>query len=48
MSFDSREFRDAVGIFATGVTVVTSGSAPNFHGMTVNAFSSLSLDPPLD
>ena len=46
-AFDSRTFRNALGLFATGVTVVTSGRPPNFHGMTVNAFSSLSLDPPL-
>ena len=47
MSFDGREFRNAMGLFATGVTVVTSGKAPEFHGMTANAFSSISLDPPL-
>ena len=47
MSLDSREFRDVVGIFATGVSVVTSGSTPNIHGMTINAFASLSLEPPL-
>lgn len=47
MAFDSREFRNAMGTFATGVTVITSGSDPNWHGMTANAFSSLSLDPPL-
>lgn len=46
-AFDSRSFRNMLALFATGVTVVTSGRAPNFHGMTANAFSSLSLDPPL-
>ncbi len=46
-TFESREFRDACGLFATGVTVLTSGKAPSFHGMSANAFSSLSLDPPL-
>ena len=46
-AFDTRTFRNALGLFATGVTVVTSGRAPAFHGMTANAFSSLSLDPPL-
>ena len=45
--FDSKYFRTVCGEFATGVTVVTSGKAPAFHGMTANAFSSLSLDPPL-
>ena len=47
MTIDGREFRNAMGLFATGVTVVTSGKAPKFHGMTANAFSSISLDPPL-
>ena len=47
MEFDSREFRNALGSFATGVTVVTTGSDPMFHGMTAQSFSSLSLDPPL-
>lgn len=45
--FDDREFRDMLGRFATGVTVVTTGEAPNFVGMTAQSFSSLSLDPPL-
>ena len=43
-----RELRDALGMFATGVTIVTArpdAAAP--VGMTVNGFSSLSLDPPL-
>lgn len=41
------EFRAALGRFATGVTVTTAlvDGAP--HGMTVNAFTSVSLDPPL-
>ena len=45
-SEDSRSFRDTMGIFATGVTVVTLESK-ELYGMTANAFSSLSLDPPL-
>ncbi len=46
-AFTSQEFRRVMGNFATGVTVVTTraGSAP--QGLTVNAFSSLSLVPPL-
>ncbi len=47
MAFDEREFRDTLGRFATGVTVVTTGTEPNFVGMTAQSFSSLSLDPPL-
>ena len=45
--FSSTDFRSAVGGFATGVTVITSGSGEHVFGMTANAFSSLSLDPPL-
>jgi len=45
---DSRQFRDALGHFATGVTVVTTVDAQwQPVGVTVNSFSSLSLDPPL-
>ncbi len=47
MDFDQREFRDALGAFASGVTVITTGSEPGFVGMTVQSFCSLSLDPPL-
>ncbi len=45
---DSRTLRDALGCFATGVTVVTcldEGECP--AGLTVNSFTSVSLDPPL-
>ncbi|WIO74838.1 flavin reductase family protein [Porticoccaceae bacterium LTM1] len=43
-----REFRNALGTFATGVTVVTSASDTGEPiGMTVNSFASVSLDPPL-
>ena len=42
------EFRNAMGHFATGVTVVTvSNGQGGIGGLTANAFSSLSLDPPL-
>ena len=41
-------FREAMGEFPTGVTVVTVASDNgNMHGMTVNSFSSVSLDPML-
>lgn len=46
-SFTSQEFRATVGSFATGVTVVTTRGEEHAYGMTANAFSSLSLDPPL-
>jgi len=44
---DVREFRDVLGRFATGVAVVTASGADGPAGLTTNAFSSLSLDPPL-
>lgn len=48
MEFDSRELRDAFGEFMTGVTVVTTRDPDGEPaGLTVNSFSSLSLDPPL-
>ncbi len=46
MTVDTDTFRDVMGQFATGVTVVTLPTEPP-HGITVNAFSSVSLDPPL-
>ena len=43
-----REFRSALGCFATGVTVITAvGPRGELLGNTVNSFSSVSLDPPL-
>jgi flavin reductase (DIM6/NTAB) family NADH-FMN oxidoreductase RutF len=43
-----RAYRDALGRFATGVTVVTCApSADRPLGVTVNSFTSVSLDPPL-
>ncbi|MFJ6310574.1 MULTISPECIES: flavin reductase family protein [Micrococcaceae] len=45
---DTRELRHAFGTFATGVTVVTTRSDDGVpHGATVNAFTAVSLDPPL-
>lgn len=46
--FDQKEFRNACGAFATGITVVTTmGPDGEPVGMTANSFSSVSLDPPL-
>lgn len=45
--FNLRELRDTLGRFATGVTVVTALKNGETHGMTANAFVSVSLDPPL-
>ena len=48
MSIDPTRFRNALGRFATGVTVVTGLDERGVPtGMTVNSFTSLSLDPPL-
>lgn len=47
MDLDSRAFRSALGQFATGVTIVSVRENGAVHGMTANAFTSVSLDPPL-
>ena len=44
---DARRFRDTVAAFPTGVTIVTARGADGPAGLTTNAFTSLSLDPPL-
>ncbi|HZQ60399.1 MAG TPA: flavin reductase family protein [Casimicrobiaceae bacterium] len=45
---DSRRFRDALGRFATGVTIITTVSAEGQPvGLTANSFNSVSLTPPL-
>ncbi len=48
MPINRDEFRAALGRFASGVTVVTTrDAAGNMHGITVSAFCSVSLEPPL-
>ncbi|MDT7675907.1 MAG: hypothetical protein QOD82_3809, partial [Pseudonocardiales bacterium] len=47
MAVDPRELRSCLGHFATGVTVITCDGDGSPHGATVNAFSAISLDPPL-
>ncbi|WHX68860.1 flavin reductase family protein [Peribacillus frigoritolerans] len=44
---DDRQFRTAMGRFATGVTVIATEVEGEAHGMTANAFMSVSLDPKL-
>ena len=44
---DPITFRNACGAFATGVTIITTRLGDRDHGMTANAFMSISLDPPL-
>jgi flavin reductase (DIM6/NTAB) family NADH-FMN oxidoreductase RutF len=41
------EFRRTLGMFATGVTIITTEAGDQVHGMTANAFMSVSLQPPL-
>jgi len=47
MPIDPQKQRQVMGQFATGVTVITSSHGGELHGMTANAVSSLSLNPPL-
>ena len=47
MTLNSLEFRRAMGCFATGVTIITVDLEGEVHGMTANAFASVSLDPML-
>jgi len=47
-AFDTKSFRNALGNFATGVTVVTAKTPTGeLAGVTANSFNSVSLDPPL-
>jgi len=47
-AFDARAFRDALGCFATGVAIAATRSPDGTPvGLTINSFSSVSLDPPL-
>jgi len=47
-SIDPRDFRNALGTYATGVTIITA-AAPDGkpYGLTCNSFASVSLNPPL-
>lgn len=44
---DAARFRQVLGHFATGVTIVTTAAAGEPAGLSVNSFTSVSLDPPL-
>ena len=47
-SIDPRDFRNALGTYATGVTVITAADVDGRpHGLTCNSFTSVSLNPPL-
>lgn len=47
MEFREREFRDALGLFATGIAIVTAEVDNVLLGTTVSSFNSVSLSPPL-
>jgi flavin reductase (DIM6/NTAB) family NADH-FMN oxidoreductase RutF len=49
MSFTERDLRDTLGLFPTGVTVITASTPEDGSplGITVSSFNSVSLDPPL-
>lgn len=47
MAIDPDDFRAVLGRFASGVTVLTARDGERDHGMTVSAFCSVSLQPPL-
>jgi 3-hydroxy-9,10-secoandrosta-1,3,5(10)-triene-9,17-dione monooxygenase reductase component len=48
VEIDTRKLRNVLGCYATGVAVITTRAASGDHiGVTVNSFSSVSLDPPL-
>jgi flavin reductase (DIM6/NTAB) family NADH-FMN oxidoreductase RutF len=45
---DPRDFRNALGTYATGVTIITAaGAGGKPYGLTCNSFASVSLNPPL-
>jgi flavin reductase (DIM6/NTAB) family NADH-FMN oxidoreductase RutF len=45
---DPRDFRSALGTYATGVTIITAADAAGKpYGLTCNSFTSVSLNPPL-
>lgn len=44
---DGRAFRDVLGAYPTGVVIVTASDGEARHGLAVNSFTSVSLDPPI-
>ena len=47
MAISPDDFKAALGRWATGVTILTTRAGDRVHGMTVSAFTEVSLDPPL-
>lgn len=46
-NFDANRFRQVLGHFPTGVTIVTGTADETPYGVTIGSFTSVSLDPPL-
>lgn len=44
---DQQQFKQALGLFATGITIATTAMEDNWHGVTANAVMSVSLTPPM-
>jgi flavin reductase (DIM6/NTAB) family NADH-FMN oxidoreductase RutF len=47
VAFDADGFKQVLSHWVTGVTIVTARDGDRIHGMTVSAFTEVSLDPPL-
>jgi len=47
MPIDTDTYRSTLGLWATGVTIITARAADEIHGMTASDFAGVSLDPPL-
>ena len=47
MPIDADTYRSALGLWATGVTIITARAGDEIHGMTASDFAGVSLDPPL-
>jgi len=47
MTIEKEFFRQVMGQFATGITIVATATEAGLSGLTVNSFTSVSLDPPL-
>jgi len=47
MPVPPKVFRNTLAKFCTGVTIITTKNQDGLHGLTVNSFTSVSLDPPL-
>ncbi len=47
MPIDADTYRSALGLWVTGVTIITARAGDEIHGMTASDFAGVSLDPPL-